>query len=222
MSAAHPLPSLELIAKAQAGNKLAINKLIAAAMWIVTAQVRRWARIMPDEDKEDLQQIALAGAAQAGKQLGGLMRAIQTFDRDKGNNFWTHCTTWVTAELQRTHASRKSEHRRMPGYRVEVELHDSHNGGRRGAKDRDGEEGSTPDPVQLAAPDNPEAQADARMQLAKLSRMPHRMRMALAMRVSEQEFADIGEELGVSREWARRIYQRSLGMARLALSGPPK
>lgn len=219
MSGHHkPPPRAETIIKAQAGDKLAINSLIRMSMWIVDAQVRRWALLIPDESPEDLTQMALAGSAASGHQFGGVMRAIQTYNAEKGNSFWTHVTTWVLAELRRTYAAKQREGKKMPGYGVEAQLHDKSNL----EISEPAATGHThmPYAVQLPAPDDPEAAAEARMQLAKLSRLPDKMRMALAMRVSEAEFTEMGEAFGVSRQYATRVYRRALSMARLALQGP--
>lgn len=170
-----PLPAPELIAAAQAGDRRAIDRLVRASMWIVTARVKRWPEAY---DRDDLVQVALAGASVRSDTFGGVMRAIETYDPTRGANFWSHVTKCVDSALRRY-----VEHMRHPMLRAPcVDLSEA-----------------------PAAPHNPEAETSARQRLWKLRGLPSRQLAVLVGWGEGKTFAEIGTELGISRESARKL-----------------
>lgn len=100
-------PDTALLVAARKGDKAAQLRVIALTMWIVKARVRKWVQ----GDPEDLTQIALAGNTSSSANLGGLMRAIETFDPYKGASFWNHATTWIDKALRENHRDSKRKMR---------------------------------------------------------------------------------------------------------------
>lgn len=170
-----PLPPLELIRAAQAGDRQSIDRLVRSSMWIVLARSKRYLREGVEHD--DLIQVALAGAAVNSDMFGGVLRAIETFDPTRGSNFWSHVTAWVESALGRYH---EVEHH--PMLRSRVELSDD-----------------------IAAGHDPEREADVRKRLRKLLKLPAQKLSALVGWGEGRTFSEIGEQIGVSRESARKI-----------------
>ncbi len=169
-------PPLDALERARAGDAAAVATVLAASMWIVHAQVRRWRG-----DPDDLTQVALVGDNVSG-EFHGLMGAIRTFRPDGGASFWSYATGCVIKALcrARTHARRKV---RRPKARV-VALTEA---------------------MHPAAPENPELAAAASEALGVLAGLPERKRDALAARAADAYYSEIAAEHGISYASAYKL-----------------
>lgn len=208
------LPEPELLAAAKAGSAAAQDKLIRMSMWVVRARVRMWTG-----DPDDLTQIALTGGALNSKQFGGLMRAIETFDPEGGQNFWSHATKAIDMALSRSQSNVERPRRK---------------GGRQMSIDRLTEEriGSTDhrksaglnyaaDFPELTHQSTPEQVAGARSVLELIEKLPERRRVALLSYYAEGlNMKAVGERLGVSRQRAVQLVEDAKARLRKMMQEP--
>ncbi len=89
-----------LARKAKAGDKLAVNTLIAANMKLVNAMVRKYDQGLPSAD------LTQEGCI-------GLMNAISHFDTNRGIRFSTYAAWWIREAINRS-ISNKSRVVRLP------------------------------------------------------------------------------------------------------------
>lgn len=87
-----------LVTAAQEGNKHAKDKVILAFLPWIEDQARLYAHRAARLDLiEDLRQTAICGE---GKTTGGVMRAIETYDSNKGASFHTHAIYHINAAFK--------------------------------------------------------------------------------------------------------------------------
>lgn len=202
-----------LILRAQAGDAAALARLVECNQGLVTKIARGWVRQRAGRMLED--------CVQDGNI--GLMHAIKRFDVSRNLALSTFATHWIRQAIQRAevdtgHMVRLPAHRVAKGmqHAVVMSLDAPVDGERGGRSFADVQASDEPGPHEVA--EESEQGARLREALADLG-WRHRtiLRMRYGVDCEPRTLAEIGEDLGLSRERIRQVEVEALRALKAAL-----
>jgi RNA polymerase sigma factor (sigma-70 family) len=193
----------ELIAAAQAGDTAAHGRLVVGSVGLVVKAAKPYFNVGEIIHMEPLDLVMAGLYGPKGDGTSGMARAAMLFDLSRSCRLSTYATYWITDALQRAVRLATT---RFPESELRIRM-----------VPLEDDEPVDPDPTPLDALFTSDLSADL---TEALEQMPPRTRQIIHSRyVASRSLQQVADELGMSREYVRKIEIAALSYLRNQLAG---